>query len=76
MQGRFKVMAIADTIDGKALYTFISEVYAINGCFFLLYNTGTRQFEWFGINDMVVVNDVRRPRVTLYKKGGNGDEQR
>ena len=67
MQFRFEVKAIADTLDGKGLYSFVSEVYAISGGFFLLFNTGTRQFEWFGINDTVVVKDGERvPRVTLY----------
>ena len=66
MQFRFKVLAIADNLNGDGHYTFVSEVYAINGGFFLLFNTGTRQFEWFGINDMVINNEERVPRVTLY----------
>ena len=67
MQSRFKVKAIADDLDGDGHYTFVSDVYAINGGFFLLFNTGTRQFEWFGINDMVMMNGERIPKVTLYE---------
>lgn len=66
MQIRFEVRAIADAVSGDGHYTFVSEVYAISGGFFLLYNTVTGFFEWFGINDSVMIDGERAPRVTLY----------